>query len=217
MRRDTETKYINQLTNVHTGFNAPISGFDDIQYATPSITKGTGPFNRIGQSITPTKCYVDFDIGFAREQPNSFDYNCHLYMLRCKGVKAYINRNSIPINNLLDDSLTSQLFDGYPSTAMLPVEKNNFTVLHHKKFRLTRLAGSSIAQNAENIHCNKRIRLAYKSKKLVYDDTLDSGFPSNDLVIWVFGYTPVRPDEAPPFVGTPIQITSRVSMYFKDD
>jgi len=217
MRKTTETKFSCINTGVATGFNSGILTTGDIQIATCPVRQGTSANMRIGDEITPTKCVLDLDIGFLHEQPNAFDLTGHVYLLRSKAVKTYAQRANIPILNLLDDGYANIAFDGTLSTSGLPVSKDNFTLLAHKSFPLQRNAGNDWTWNSQHKTSSKHIKLSWKSKKLKYDEALDTNFPQNDLVFWVFGYTYNSPSHGPDVIGTPVAITSTVMMYFKDD
>ena len=223
IKTTTETKWNHQNQLNYEQFNASIGGnplnpTEDIYTAMPTIEQGDDSFQRIGEVVSPLYGYVDYHIGFDEVEDINVghDITAHVFMLRCKSVKTARLLTSIPIRNLMDFPGGGQPFDGTINRAFLPVNKSDFTVLHHKKVRLIKNSNTTIYQGPIQ---SKQFRLKYKCAKLKYDQSLDSLRPSNDFVFWVIGFVNnfQGPASVPGYAQVPLRVTTSVGMYYKDD
>lgn len=208
LNRNAETKYTsNPLTGYQystdlkdwTGFNARISTTGEIySLLPPVIQSAAGSSTRIGDEITPTKLRVKMTFGFPYNQPTS-DLVVHTYFLTCKSVKQAGNFSAVPILQLLDKGDgTNTSFDGSLYNSQLPVNKDSFSVLAHKQFRLTKSsginnsyiqAGSNLAEQVcPNPTQYKTITKDFDLPKLKYQNDTDV-YPQNSFPFVVVGWT----------------------------
>jgi hypothetical protein len=150
------------------------------------------------------------------------DKTVHVFVLTCKAVKSLDNYSAIPITQLLDiGNGTNGPFNGTSMSQTLPVNKQDFTVLHHKSFRMTKgmgLCNTSIQTSACITPSSsfRRLRLNIKlPQKLTYADD-STVYPVNSAPFVVIGYTSADQggDTAPTAVDTYVE--GRVMMWYKD-
>jgi len=216
IKKAAETKWNHQNAQEAVGFNSSIGNIlvpgQDVYNAMPSILRGDDSYQRIGEKITPLYGYVDFQLGFNPAYTTPWDINVHVFMLRCKSVKAARNINSVPILNLLEYPGGSVNFDGTAVRGFLPVDKSDFSVIHHKKVRLVQNTGAVQSES----HSGRTFRLKYKCPKLQWDESLDAAYPSNDLVVYCVGWTSTNPGQNFDITIRPLLVTTSVGMYYKD-
>jgi len=237
IKGDSETKYrahaIKKLSGgdlaAFTAFSSAITGPAEIYGALPQVAQGVDEHERIGDVISPTSCTVHLDITaptFANN--NSIDKTVHIFLLQCTSVKDLDNYSAIPITQLLDNGAGGNVgFDGTPLTAMMPVNRRNFTVLKHKKFRLVKgfgktngssatdpagLTDSAITPSASYKHIAMRVKLP---KKLKYS-AHGSKYPTNSAPFIVIGWTNNwQVDTASNVID--LYVNGRVEMRYKDE
>jgi len=209
--------------NTYTGFSSAINTVNEIYAALPQVVIGPGDHQRIGTQISPRRCYLDLNIvATAANDIGARDKTVHLFLLTSKSVKSLDNYSSIPITTLLNiGNGTNGPFNGAAMSQTLPVNTNEFTVLHHKSFRMTKgmgLANTSVQTSAVITPSSsfRRVRLNVKlPKKLIYaNDSTD--YPTNSAPFLVIGWTSGDQggDTAPTTVDTYVE--GRVCMYYKD-
>jgi len=238
IKGESETKYrAEALRNLSTGstlanytaFSSAITGVAELYAALPRVDQGVDEHQRIGDSISPTSCVVH--LGFTAPtfgNNNSIDKMVHIFVLQCVSVKDLDNYSAIPITSLLDDGNGGNTgFDGTPLKCMFPVNKKNFIVLKHKKFRLVKgfgkvegssgtdpagLTDSTItpAQSFKNISLKIKI-----PKKLKYS-AHGSKYPTNSAPVIAIGWTNNwQVDTASNVID--LFVNGRVEMRYKDD
>jgi len=240
LNRNAETKYTsNPLTNYQfstdlkdfTGFNARISTTGEIySLLPPVIQSGGGSSVRIGDEITPTKLRVKMTFGFPYDQPTS-DVIVHTYFLTCKAVKQAGNYSAVPITQLLDKGDgTNTSFDGSLYASQLPVNKDSFSVLAHKQFRLQKVsglnnsyiqAGSNKAEiTSENFASYKTITKDFNLPKLKYQNDTDV-YPQNSFPFVVVGWTYADTTNSttgnlPSISNVNLMVQGQSQLWFKD-
>jgi len=212
-----------------TAFSSGITGVNEIYAALPRVSQGVDEHQRIGDSISPTSCTLHLDItGSTFGQNYSYDKTLHIFLLTCTSVKDMDNFSAIPITQLLEDGNGGNNgFDGSPLRAMEPVNRRNFTVLKHKKFRLVKgfgktggssgtdpagLTDSVISPSSSYHHVRMRVRLPKKLKYSAHGQR----YPTNYAPFFVIGWTNNwAVDAASNVIDT--QVIGRVEMRYKDD
>ena len=209
--------------NNYTAFSSAINTTAEIFACIPQLSLGAGESNRVGSHISPTKCTIDLNI-CATDSYNkaAVDKTVHVFVLTSKSVKTLPNFSAIPIQNLLNiGNGTAGPFNGTSMAQTLPVNTEEFSVLHHKQYRMTKgqgLAYSVIPSDSLMTPSAsfRRVRLNIKlPKKLIYGSDFDQ-YPSNSAPFLVIGFTSndATGDTAPVTVDTYVE--GRVSMYYKD-
>lgn len=232
VRKEADTKFSAQaiqncsggasLTS-YVGFSSAINTVNEIYACLPQVSKGNGEADPIGSHISPRKCLIDLNIcATSANAIGAVDKMVHVFVLTNKSVKSLDNYSAIPITQLLNiGNGTNGPFNGASMSQTLPVNTQDFTVLHHKAFRMTKgmgLANTSIQTSAVITPSAsfRRVRLNVKlPKKLVYADDSTS-YPTNSAPFLVIGYTSCdqNGDTAPTAVDTYVE--GRVQMWYKD-
>jgi len=218
IKSQSETKYETEVVLNATAFNSVIASAAECYNVMPRIGLGTTSYQRIGQKITPMKCRVDLSLGFSQDDVTSRDITAHVFMLRAKSIKAARLIGNIPITDFLDagGSGGSVAFLGTLPNAMLPVEKSNFTVLHHRKIHLQKVDTTDLTVASQNANSSKKLSLTYKPRQLVFDETLDPNYAENDFIFMCIGYVYNSPDHVPDVLNTALLVTAVSHFYYKD-
>lgn len=209
--------------NSYTGFSSAINTVNEIYACIPQLTLGAGDHQRVGSEVSPTGCYIDLNIcATANNDKGARDKMVHVFVCSAKSVKSLDNYSAIPITTLLDiGNGTNGPFNGAAMSQTLPVNKREFTVHHHKAFRMTKgmgLQNTSVQTDAVITPASSFRRLRLKiplPKKLIYaNDSTD--YPTNSAPFLVIGWTSCDQggDSAPTTVDTYVE--GRVQMYYKD-
>lgn len=238
IRGDSETKYrAEPLRNLSTGntlatytaFSSGITGVAEIYAALPRVSQGVDEHERIGDVISPTSCTVHLDITSPSfGQNDAKDKTVHVFLLQCTSVKDLNNYSAVPMTSLLDNGNGGNVgFDGTSQHAMYPINRKNFTVLKHKKFRLVKgfgkpngssatdpagLTDSTISPAASYRHIAMRVKLPKKLKYSAHGST----YPANAAPFVVIGWTNNWAVDAASNV-IDLQVIGRVEMRYKDE
>jgi hypothetical protein len=238
IKGESETKYrATAIRNLSTGatlanftaFSSGITGVAEMYAAIPQVSQGVDEHQRIGDSISPTSCVVHMDFTSPTfGNNNSIDKTIHVFLLQCISVKDLDNYSAVPITSLLDDGNGGNTsFNGTPLNAMMPINKKNFTILKHKKFRLVKgfgkpcgssgtdpagLTDSTITPAASYKHVALKVKLP---KKLKYS-AHGSLYPTNAAPFIVVGWhNNWQVDTASNVID--LYINGRVEMRYKDE
>jgi len=238
IKGESETKYrAEALRNLSTGntlatytaFSSGITGTSEMYAAIPRVAQGVDEHERIGDSISPTSCVVHLDVTAPSfGQNDAKDKTVHVFLLQCTSVKDLDNFSAVPLTALLDNGNGGNTgFDGTSLTSMMPVNRRNFTVLKHKKFRLVKgfgkpngssatdpagLTDSTICPSSSYRHIAMKVKLP---KKLKYS-AHGSRYPTNAAPFVVIGWTNNWAVDAASNV-IDLQVIGRVEMRYKDD
>lgn len=234
VNRMSDTKFVAQsiqrpdggsTLNNYTGFSSAINTVNEIYACIPQVAVGdrTTSFTRMGDHISPKRCLIDLNIcATAYNAVGSVDKMVHVFVLTAKSVKSLDNYTAIPITQLLDiGNGTNGPFNGTSMSQTLPVNTQDFTVLHHKSFRMTKGMGkqNTSVQTDATITPSaafRRLRLNIKlPQKLTYSDD-STLYPVNAAPFLVIGYTSCDSagDSAPTAVDTYVE--GRCQMWYKD-
>lgn len=209
--------------NSYTGFSSAINTVNEIYAAIPQVELGPGDHQRIGSHISPTSCYLDLNIcATAANDKGARDKTVHIFVLSAKGVKSLDNYSAIPITTLLNiGNGTNGPFNGASMSQTLPVNTNEFIVLHHKAIRMTKgsgLANSSVQADSVVSPSSsfRRVRMKVRLPKTLQYANDSTDYPVNAAPFMVIGYTSGDQggDTAPTAVDTYVE--GRVMMYYKD-
>jgi len=238
IRGESETKYrAEALRNLSTGstlanftaFSSGITGVAEMYAALPRVDQGVDEHQRIGDSISPTSCTVHLNFTSPTfGNNNSIDKTVHVFLLQCTSVKDLANYSACPITALLEDGAGANTsFDGTPLRAMFPVNRRNFTVLKHKKFRLVKgfgkpcgssgtdpagLTDSVITPSASYKHLTMRVKLPKKLRYSAHGST----YPTNSAPFLLIGWHDNwQVDTASNVIN--LYVNGRVEMRYKDE
>jgi len=238
IKGESETKYrAEALRNLSTGntlatytaFSSGITGVAEIYAALPRVSQGVDEHERIGDSISPTSCVVHLDFTAPSfGQNNSIDKTIHVFLLQCLSVKDLDNYSAVPITALLDDGNGGNVgFDGTSLRSMMPVNRKNFQVLKHKKFRLVKGFGKPNGSSATDpagmtdstispAGSYKKISMKVKLPKKLKYSSHGSRYPSNAAPFVVVGWTNNWAVDAASVI-IDLQVIGRVEMRYKDE
>lgn len=232
-----ETKYVAEALSIpdasanlgtYTAFSSGITGVAEIYGCLPRVGQGVDSQQRIGDSISPTRCTVHLDIVATSAVNFPSDKTVHVFLLTAKSIKTLPQYGNIPIKKLLDlGNGTEGEFDGTSFRAMCPVNTKDFTVLKHKKFRMVKTFGMPnsataavtagttdgvISPSHQYAHLTMKVKVP---KKLKYEVS-GSLHPTNYAPFLVIGFTSNAPVDAASTV-VDLQVLGRVEMRFKDE
>jgi len=205
-----------------TNFTSGITSTNEIYGLIPAVRQGDDDFERIGNAIQPTSLTVKVNLALSTTQTQSV--YADVYFLTSKTVKDFTLTNAILTGNLLNlGDGTNVPYDGTSYTAMLPINKSEFTVLAHKRYLLqkasndpnTALSGTgSPATNtfAYTKSFSQKIKLP---GKLTYEDATRI-HPSNTFPFMVVGFcaSDTNGNLAPTSARVYVQAQSH--LYYKD-
>ena len=242
VRRSQETKYVanfceepNSLTNImstYRSFSTAITGTGEIYAAIPRVTIGstTNSHTRMGDRISPTKAYVNFNITLdGRVNTQAYDRTLHIFLMEARSVKHLSNYSAIPIITMLDNGDgTDTSFSGQTNTALLPINTRNFKVLKHYKRCFVKSwglpdsgsGGSSVTTTSVTspnpLDCAVNVRLPVKLPKVLKYGSDAGAYPINSAPFFVIGW--VRNDHLGDIASNNVDILveARTHMYFKD-
>jgi len=239
IKGDSETKYVAEACRnlstgntlaTYTAFSSGITGVAEIYAAIPRTHQGTDDHERIGDTIQPTSCRLHLDFApTSFGNNNSEDKVIHVFLCNAVAVKSLDNYSAIPISALMKNGSGSNVgFDGTMLTSMMPVNRNNFQVISHRKFRLVKgfgkAFGSSVSDPAGLTDSTitpvdasyKSITMNVKLPKKIKYDSHSSRYPANSAPFFVIGWTRRWPvDAASTVIDT--QVMGRVEMSYKDE
>jgi hypothetical protein len=137
----------------NTFFNSVITNPSDWYRCIPQLSQsaltGATSYTRVGKNVTPTAFKVHWNFRYGSTDSNTRDIFVVLYVLQPKFQKAsrrtdVNNQVSFYNSAYLDNGQgTNTNFAGTWETSQYPVEKDLFTLLHKRIFRLSKASGSS--------------------------------------------------------------------------
>lgn len=233
--RNAETKYVSQqpystqsgLMN-KTNFTAGITSNAECYAVIPPVTQGQGDHERIGNIITPKSLKVKGFVSLIGNQTDSFWIDVDIWILTSKTLKSQYQESSLDMNSLLNagNGLNTQ-YDGSFLNSTFPINTSLFTVLRHKKIRLTKPYGN---MNTAICGGSAEVVANYSSEKfsslfnfdvplpakLKYDLDVQT-IPSNYYPFMVIGYNvPANCDASGIGNTNTVMVTANSCLYFKD-
>lgn len=199
----------------------------------PFLTQGTNGAQRLGNKISNVtlKCNFMFWLNPNLSGNPSLDMTVRLYICKAKPIKSQSQLTNLPVGAFLDNgdatsidwTATTPVQDMLLST--YPVNKEVFTVLKVKSFRLARNQDSPTGAvglgAAPNLPANQHHNFSYTHKHkgtVVYPDNNVSGFqtPENlNLFCFAVYYDTNGFATAPP-TPSPVLVSTRSHMWYKD-
>jgi len=229
---EMETKFVVQTTN-GLAFNSQIStGTSEIyslipQLAAPAAGVAAGDWQRTNNEITPMSCRTDWTFSLSTESTRTVNILAVLYCLQSKSTRyfpdlIYEIGSSGPLILKSGSSAQVQQFNGYPSDISLPINSDEFTLLHKKVFHLQKNVGGqnsdTTAGNAPNSGPSV-FRDSYSvkvPKTYKYSPSgLSEVYPQGHAPFWVLGYCHVD-GSAPDVANTDLMVSWNTHMSFKD-
>jgi len=227
--RQVETKMNSTSTSWQT-FNSAISVTGDYQYIMPVLNVGTGPNNRIGDSIKPVKIviegYVAYNMSVGSQNTESRLIGARLMVFQDKATKAY--QNNIFNYNLLDFGGSSENYTGTALNWIAPHNDDQFRFFADKRFKILKPYGytntlqglpATPAITDMNSSLFHKFKIVIPHTKLPatikYDSTDSSNTPINFSPMITVGYSDLLGFAAD--TGTQqIGMAYRSTLYFKD-
>ena len=246
-----ETKYCSDininLKNQIIANNIPLTNF----YACiPAIGQGDGQNQRSGNVVSDAVVRVQLEFWLRNLSTFTNLWRVKIFVLESKRIKAVSNMydatgvqlgNTGPLLNNGDGNmvnwLTSTLGEDNQQYDKMPVNTDDYTVLHTKSFDLTKNVGSSngglsligslpgdpvqvIAQNPNLGKSTKKVNFKIKIKKLLYDNTtintIGGAYPTNhNIFLFIVAWDPTYTITPSPTNSTPL-FSVRNDIYFKD-
>jgi len=228
--RAQETKFVirppsNYNTNTtlqdFTAFTSGITSTNEIYGLIPDVSQGDDDFQRIGNVIQPTSLTVKVNVALNTTQTQSV--YADVYFLHSKTVKDQSLVNGIQTAQLMNvGDGTNAPYDGTSYTAMLPINRSEFTVIAHKRILLqkgsndpnTALTGTG-SPATDTFSYTKSFSQKITLPKLQYENA-SKVQPSNTFPFMVVGFcgTDVNGNLAP--ISARVYVQAQSHLYFKD-
>jgi hypothetical protein len=188
-----------------TAFTSGITSTSEVYSLIPRIQQGVNENARIGNSIMPVKLTTKVNV--ALKTTGSQNVYVDIYFLTAKGIKCQDNWNQVLTGQLLSDGQNLNIpYDGTSYTAMLPVNKSEFSLIKHKRIKLvsalgdpnTVLSGATgPSTNTYNYTKSFSVNIPVPSKYMYQDS--GSFVPTNSFPFMVAGFcaTDTNGDLAP--------------------
>lgn len=240
LNRKSESKYItsrngNTTPHAWNNFNSTIVGVGQFWPVIPTISQGTEEYQRIGDSITPTKFKVDLSVRFRPDQqfqsgvPSQVDPRdvvVVVYYGVCKKFKKILdvqNNSATLTPSLLRLGGLDPAVGGLETSPFLGYAEDdhlltNSTIFQLKKKRIhlmktaNQVNGPPGVTGGPNIN-QARVTLDFSSflpAKLKYDTTTDT-LPSNMSPFYCLGY--YYTDASLPDDGSTPQLSGKLQHY----
>jgi len=234
-----QTRYVAQTLSDATSatfvnFNSQVVVSEDWYKAIPDITTGPDANQRLGNKVHPIKCYVDFEFRYSKADELTRDIMVVFFLLTSKDQKQY---DGTAVNGVLRDQYDKYLrsdgnnldyYDGTWEHSTFPINKEHFSVLKHKQFRLTKASGNRdgsgvIGQydgNGRGMYSTpagyrRTMRIPIKCPTLKYDKASDH-IANNFAPMWAVGYY-YCDGTAADTAGGVLAVSARTHMWFKSE
>lgn len=190
-----EKKMVSRVVSNGLSFSPAINTTGEIKMIIPQVSQGLSDVSRIGDKITPTSLRVAVRACFSSAMEDARDLTVHVYFLTSKQVKTEGNIGDIPITQMLKSGTgVDTWFNGSWQNATYGLEPSNFTLLHHKKFRLSKghgLPNSSVLADdilAPSKQMHEFTVSIPTPKHLLYGETFSTTQATNYAPFMVVGY-----------------------------
>jgi len=209
-----------------TQFSTAITGTSELYNLIPPVTIGDDDYQRIGNQIQPTKLYVKVQCALGALASSSVYVD--FWFLHSKNIKDARQTAQIPIQKLLNDGNGQNVpYDGTSYTAMLPLNKSEFTIIKHKRILLKKPYGDpqglysgagappasvySLAANTKTFTITIPL-----PTKLLYEQRTDY-VPTNTFPFMAVGFTAADQFGGSALTPTlPIYVQAQSQLYYKD-
>jgi len=232
IRRGQETKFIlypptnfNTSGNLSsfTAFTSGITSTNEVYALIPRISQGEDDYQRIGNVIQPVSLTTKVNVALFTNQ--SMSVYADIFFCTSKNVKDVENTNDVPTGELLNNGNGgNQAYDGASYTAMLPVNRTEFTLIAHKRIKLqtcagdpnTALSGGSPASTSVNpqhtFSFSQKIPLP---QRLLYEAAAKTS-PTNAFPFMMVGFCGADANGNTAPTTARIQVQAQSHMYYKD-
>jgi len=206
-----------------TQFSTAITSTAEVYSLIPPVNVGDDDFERIGNVIQPTSLTTKIQCALGGTQ--STRVYVDFWFLTSKNIKDGKNTAGIPIQKLMNDGGGLNVpYDGTSYTAMMPLNKSEFTLISHKRIMLkkgnndnnTLYSGgnnpaieSSPSFQSFSVKINLPKRLTYEQKG---DNVPSNVFPFLVIGFYAadqFGDTALTP-------SLPLYVQAQSHLYYKD-
>lgn len=231
--RAQETKW-SYIQNSLIKFNSGIDSLGDILNPIPVVARGTGPNQRVGSQITPTRMVIEGTVFAAPDNGVTGltdavvpPIEVTMFLLRPKNIREFPDL-TVSDTYFLQRPTGSVQFDGTLGNAILPVDKTNYEVVARRRFVLAApassaynvgtavtTAGTVSIPNGSSIA--KRFKISFKPKgKWEYNESDASGnYPANQALMFCLGYSYLQ-NFSPDVVAVKAQMQYNTTLYYKD-
>lgn len=209
-----------------TQFSTAITGTGELYALIPPVTVGDDDFERVGNQIQPTSLTVKIQCALGALASSSVWVD--FWFLHSKNIKDAKHTAQVAIQKLMNDGAGQNVpYDGTSYTAMLPLNKSEFTMITHKRILLKKPYGDpqglysgagappnsvyTVAPNTKSFSVTIKL-----PQKLTYEQRTDY-VPSNTFPFMAVGFY-----AADQFGGTaltptlPIYVQAQSHLYYKD-
>lgn len=205
-------------------FTGGITSTNEVYCLIPKVIQGEDDFNRIGNIIQPVKLTTKVNVCINPTDPNSQSIYADIWFCTAKSVKAERNSNQILTAALLNDGQgTNVAYDGTSFTAMLPLNKSEFSLISHKRYKLqktsndpnSKLTGggnpaSSLSAYTASFSVNVPIPTRY-----IYEDKADDT-PTNAFPFMMVGFVGTDTTGDTSSITGRVYVQAQSHLYFKD-
>jgi len=213
----------NTATNLEqfTNFTSAITSTNEVYALIPPVFQGSDDHQRVGNQIQPVSLTTKVNVTLVNGSASVY---ADIYFVTAKAVKSYGLTNNVPTGQLLNDGQGANVaYDGTSYTAMLPINKSEFTVLHKRRIKLqsalgdpnTALSGGGGASTSVFPYsASFSVKIPLPSK-LVFEDNIKD-YPTNSFPMMMVGFcgTDTYGNTAP--VSARIQVQAQSHLYYKD-
>lgn len=210
-----------------TQFSTAITGTSEIYGLIPAVTIGDDDYQRIGNQIQPTKLVVKIQcaVGAIASSQIYVDF----FFLHSKNIKDAKHTAQVAIQKLLNDGGGQNVpYDGTSYTAMMPINKTEFSSIKHVRYLFKKPYGdpqglysgagappgasvSSVAQSVKTFSVTIPL-----PKKLTYEQRTDY-VPSNTFPFMVVGFHAADQFGGSALTSTlPVYVQAQSHLYYKD-
>lgn len=246
LNRKSETKYVTNVTNsagtpynAVTQFNSAVQGTHQFVNALPPMEQSTDgdSFQRIGDSVVPTKLVNDIWIDFVPTSPyfsatNPADLTVYIFYGYCKKYKNWndVDTNSSALADQLLQLGTKDPVTGSEHKPFVGLHRDTTLLLNQDIFSLKKkvirmfkspgvsngAAGGGIISQPSKIHAHVKLDFSKMlPAKLKYEESTDTT-PSNFAPFWCIAYT--YNDQTVPDTGSSgiLEYVYTSHLHFKD-
>jgi len=234
VNRNVETKYVcyrpyNNASGLlnNTNFTSAINTSAEAYALIPPITIGSGDHQRDGNVIAPTSLTVKGWVSIAANEANSWLCDVDIYILRHKAIRDVAYETQLGnLGDLLNSGNGLNVgYDGSWTNSAFPINTSTYTLVKHKKIRLTKaygdqqtyLSGGNPTSVANYSVCPFQRNFSIKvrmPKTLKYKNDTDTT-PSMDYPFMVIGFNSPTNLDASQTLNR-IQATATTHLYYKD-
>lgn len=213
----------NSATNLEqfTNFTSAITSTNEVYGLIPPVIQGSDDHQRVGNTIQPVSLNTMVNVTLVNGSASVY---ADIFFCTAKAVKSYGLTPDVPTGQLFNDGQGANVaYDGTSFTAMLPINKSEFTILHKRRIKLqsalgdpnTALSGGGGASTSVFPYsASFSVKIPLPSKLVFEDNTKD--YPSNSFPFMMVGFcgTDQHGNTSP--TSARIQVQAQSHLYYKD-